>query len=95
MGAYLSEPVLEKHSTDEQSLHLSYGASGMQGWRVSQEVSWTKGEVEWNVDISLYLTRTLTTPSWTTNKAKVCSQCTMVMVVMRWLFTALSSSQNS
>ena len=38
MGAYLSEPVLEKHSTDEESLHLSYGASSMQGWRVSQEV---------------------------------------------------------
>ena len=39
MGAYLSEPVLEKHSTDEENAVLSYGASSMQGWRVSQEVS--------------------------------------------------------
>ena len=88
MGAYLSEPVLEKHSTDEESLHLSYGASSMQGWRVSQEVSWTKGKILCIVDISLYLTRTLTTPSWTMNKGKACSQCTMVMVVMRWRSTA-------
>ena len=39
MGAYLSEPVLDKHSSDESSQCLSYGASSMQGWRVSQEVS--------------------------------------------------------
>ena len=38
MGAYLSEPVLEKHSSDEDTVQLSYGASSMQGWRVSQEV---------------------------------------------------------
>ena len=38
MGAYLSEPVLDKHSTDETSKCLSFGASSMQGWRVSQEV---------------------------------------------------------
>ena len=38
MGAYLSEPVLDKHSSDEISACLSYGASSMQGWRVSQEV---------------------------------------------------------
>lgn len=37
MGAYLSEPVLDKHSSDEISACLSYGASSMQGWRVSQE----------------------------------------------------------
>jgi len=37
MGAYLSEPVLEKHSSDEENVKLSYGASSMQGWRVSQE----------------------------------------------------------
>merc|ERR1712012_1507402 len=37
MGAYLSEPVLEKHSTDENGEFMSYGASSMQGWRVSQE----------------------------------------------------------
>jgi hypothetical protein len=39
MGAYLSEPILEKHSTDENGEFLSFGASSMQGWRVSQEVS--------------------------------------------------------
>ena len=38
MGAYLSVPVLEKDSTGEEGEHLSYGASSMQGWRVSQEV---------------------------------------------------------
>ena len=38
MGAYLSEPVLEKHSEDGQSESLGYGSSSMQGWRVSQEV---------------------------------------------------------
>ncbi|XP_076368076.1 protein phosphatase 1G [Tachypleus tridentatus] len=37
MGAYLSEPVTEKISTNETSPRLSYGASSMQGWRVSQE----------------------------------------------------------
>ena len=42
MGAYLSEPVVDKLSTDEISgeLKLSYGASCMQGWRISQEVKY-------------------------------------------------------
>lgn len=38
MGAYLSEPITEKHSTDEGNEFLSCGASSMQGWRMSQEV---------------------------------------------------------
>jgi len=38
MGAYLSEPIKEKESTGEEGEHLAYGASSMQGWRVSQEV---------------------------------------------------------
>ena len=38
MGAYLSEPVLEKHSEDGDAEFLSFGGSSMQGWRVSQEV---------------------------------------------------------
>jgi hypothetical protein len=40
MGAYLSEPIVEKISCDEKSNEqkLSYGARSMQGWRVSQEV---------------------------------------------------------
>ncbi|XP_050310758.1 probable protein phosphatase CG10417 isoform X2 [Anthonomus grandis grandis] len=37
MGSYLSQPVTEKISTDESNDKLSYGASSMQGWRVSQE----------------------------------------------------------
>lgn len=37
MGAYLSEPVTEKLSSDEGGEWLLYGASSMQGWRVSQE----------------------------------------------------------
>jgi protein phosphatase 2C family protein 2/3 len=38
MGAYLSEPVLEKHSEDGEGKFLTFGSSSMQGWRVSQEV---------------------------------------------------------
>jgi len=40
MGAYLSEPIVDKISCDEKSdkAKLSFGASSMQGWRVSQEV---------------------------------------------------------
>lgn len=39
MGAYLSEPITEKHSSDYEGVNLKCGASSMQGWRVSQEVS--------------------------------------------------------
>lgn len=38
MGAYLSEPVTEKVSSDEANEKLECGASSMQGWRVTQEV---------------------------------------------------------
>jgi len=38
MGAYLSKPICEKESEDKESDVLSYGASAMQGWRLSQEV---------------------------------------------------------
>lgn len=37
MGAYLSEPLTEKHSQDEEDGRFKVGASSMQGWRVSQE----------------------------------------------------------
>ncbi|XP_045785781.1 probable protein phosphatase 2C 11 [Maniola jurtina] len=37
MGAYLSEPVTEKMSSDEFNEKLECGASSMQGWRVNQE----------------------------------------------------------
>ena len=39
MGAYLSEPITKKISTDDEIKGMSYGASSMQGWRVDQEVS--------------------------------------------------------
>jgi hypothetical protein len=38
MGAYLSEPNINKESFDEQNDFIAYGASSMQGWRLSQEV---------------------------------------------------------
>ena len=41
MGAYLSEPNLEKVVEDGGSENLSYGACAMQGWRLAQEVSFS------------------------------------------------------
>ena len=38
MGAYLSEPNLNKDSLDDGNEHIAYGASSMQGWRLEQEV---------------------------------------------------------
>jgi hypothetical protein len=38
MGAYLSEPNLTKSSADSDNEKISYGASSMQGWRITQEV---------------------------------------------------------
>ena len=38
MGAYLSEPNLEKVSEDDGHDGVSFGASSMQGWRLAQEV---------------------------------------------------------
>lgn len=38
MGAYLSEPITEKVSSDQLGKDIAYGASSMQGWRLSQEV---------------------------------------------------------
>lgn len=38
MGSYLSEPVTEKISGDEQGDKMNCGHSSMQGWRVTQEV---------------------------------------------------------
>ncbi|XP_024883635.1 probable protein phosphatase CG10417 isoform X1 [Temnothorax curvispinosus] len=37
MGAYLSEPITKKESSDEVGKNVAYGASSMQGWRISQE----------------------------------------------------------
>ncbi|GAB1865820.1 Protein phosphatase 1G [Camponotus japonicus] len=37
MGAYLSEPITKKESSNETGKNVAYGASSMQGWRISQE----------------------------------------------------------
>lgn len=37
MGAYLSEPLTTKDSTEESNDLLACGSSSMQGWRISQE----------------------------------------------------------
>lgn len=37
MGAYLSEPLTTKHSSNEANTLLASGSSSMQGWRISQE----------------------------------------------------------
>ncbi|XP_034251807.1 probable protein phosphatase CG10417 isoform X2 [Thrips palmi] len=37
MGAYLSEPLTEKTSSDESNEYLQCGLSSMQGWRMTQE----------------------------------------------------------
>ena len=39
MGGYMSTPNTEKISVDENCKNLIYGASSMQGWRISQEVT--------------------------------------------------------
>lgn len=35
MGQTLSEPVVDKHSTEGGDARVIYGASEMQGWRIS------------------------------------------------------------
>ena len=38
MGAYLSQPVKEKESSDGGNARVKFGTSAMQGWRTSMEV---------------------------------------------------------
>ena len=38
MGTFLSKPICEQESEDREGDVLNYGASAMQGWRLSQEV---------------------------------------------------------
>lgn len=47
MGAYLSAPLTNKESTDEANEYLACGASQMQGWRMSQEVSVTINSIQY------------------------------------------------
>ncbi|KAI5697131.1 hypothetical protein M8J75_005695 [Diaphorina citri] len=37
MGAYLSQPITKKESTNHEGSNLTCGASSMQGWRIYQE----------------------------------------------------------
>ena len=37
MGAYLSEPVTRKESTEDEDERFKYGSSAMQGWRTGME----------------------------------------------------------
>ncbi|KAK6180155.1 hypothetical protein SNE40_012355 [Patella caerulea] len=37
MGAYLTQPITEKVSEDKAFKGMTYGASSMQGWRITQE----------------------------------------------------------
>lgn len=38
MGAYLSQPITDKESTDGEDAKLKYGTTAMQGWRTNMEV---------------------------------------------------------
>lgn len=53
MGAYLSEPVIDKVSSDETSGRLNYGASSMQGWRAFQEDA-HNSIIDFDKDTSLF-----------------------------------------
>jgi protein phosphatase 1G len=39
MGAYLSSPICDKDTIEGSNNRLTFGASSMQGWRMSQEVN--------------------------------------------------------
>lgn len=39
MGIYISKPITDKDSCDEEYNKLKCGSSSMQGWRTAQEVS--------------------------------------------------------
>ena len=38
MGAYLSQPITEKESTDGEDARFKYGTTAMQVWRTNMEV---------------------------------------------------------
>ncbi len=53
MGAYLSEPLTEKHSEDMESTKYRVGACSMQGWRVAQEDD-HNAELEYDADSAYF-----------------------------------------
>ena len=38
MGAYLSQPITDKESSDGEDKRFKYGTTAMQGWRTNMEV---------------------------------------------------------
>ena len=38
MGAYLSQPITDKESSDGEDARFKYGTTAMQGWRTNMEV---------------------------------------------------------
>jgi hypothetical protein len=44
MGAYLSQPITDKESTDGEDGRFKYGTTAMQGWRTNMEVRDSRGE---------------------------------------------------
>ena len=38
MGAYLSQPITDKDSSDGEDAKFKYGTTAMQGWRTNMEV---------------------------------------------------------
>lgn len=60
MGSYLSEPVTEKVSSDDNNDKLICGASSMQGWRLTQEVTEeTFKIISYTFDILIFLSSIL------------------------------------
>ncbi|KAF7391578.1 hypothetical protein HZH68_011121 [Vespula germanica] len=53
MGAYMSKPITNKISTDEVGKNVAFGASSMQGWRISQEDAHNCC-IDFDKDVSLF-----------------------------------------
>lgn len=46
MGAFRSKPIVDKVSQDEENDKLRCASSTMQGWRVTQEVGFSKNHLK-------------------------------------------------
>ena len=55
MGAYLSQPVKEKESSDGGNARVKFGTSAMQGWRTSMEVSETLSEFVFKAFVCVFV----------------------------------------
>ena len=54
MGAYLSSPICDKDTIEGSNGRLAYAASSMQGWRMSQEVSFEYFQEKIILDLDFY-----------------------------------------